>query len=138
MTSPRRFPEKVLAAVGDNSIIGIQAGTRPHRVIGIWAVVVARRVFVRSWSVRPEGWFRAFLEEPRGILHVDGRELRVRTVLTRSERLKDLVDRAYERKYDTPGSIQYVKDLKRAKSRNTTTELVPLRERARGSPKRPG
>ena len=125
--TPHRFPAKVLVFVADHSIIGIQAGTRPHRVIGIWAVVVERRVFIRSWTVKKEGWFRTFLEEPRGTLHVDGKKLRVRAVHTRSERLKDAVSRAYERKYDTPGSIQYVKDLRRARSRNATIELVPLR-----------
>jgi hypothetical protein len=40
--------------------------------------------------------------------------------------LKDAVSRAYLEKYSTPGSIKYARDLGRAKSRATTTELVPL------------
>jgi hypothetical protein len=51
-------------------------------------------------------------------------------VQTRSERLKDAVDRAYLEKYHTPGSIKFARDLVRAKSRATTTELVPLEKRA--------
>lgn len=121
-----RFPSKVVDAIRDAQILGIRAGTRPHRVIGIWVVVVEGRVFVRSWSVKPEGWFRMFQEEPRGIMVVGTREIRIRAVLTRSERLKDAVSRAYLEKYHTPGALKYARDLGRSKSRATTTELVPL------------
>jgi len=36
------------------------------------------------------------------------------------------VSEAYAVKYHTPGSVKYVRDLGREKSRATTTELVPL------------
>lgn len=107
-------------------MLGIRAGTAPHRIIGIWAVVVEGRVFVRSWSRKPRSWWRTFLEEPRGVIEVDGRRLGVRAVQTRSERLKDAVSRAYLDKYDMPGSVKYARDLGRSRSRATTTELVPL------------
>ena len=122
----RGFATKTLATIRDGQVIGIRAGTRPHRFIGIWAVVVEGRVFVRSWSVKPRSWFRTFLEEPRGTVTVDGREIPVRAVFTRSERLKDAVSRAYLEKYHTPGSLKFARDLGGAKSRATTTELVPL------------
>jgi len=124
----RRFPDEILAAIRDGKILGIRAGTQPHRFIGIWAVVVQERVFVRSWSLKPRSWYRTFLKEPQGVVQVAGREMPVRAVRTRSERLKDAVDRAYLEKYSTPGSIKYARDLGRAKSRATTTELVPLLE----------
>jgi hypothetical protein len=122
----RRFPARVLASLREGKILGIRAGTAPHRIIGIWAVVVEGRVFVRSWSLKPRSWWRTFLEEPRGMIEVDGRRLSVRAVQTRSERLKDAVSRAYLDKYDTPGSVKYARDLGRPRSRATTTELVPL------------
>ena len=102
------------------------AGAVAHRFIGIWAVVVEGRVFVRSWSLKPRSWYRTFLREPRGAIRVAGREIAVRAVRTRSERVKDAVDRAYLEKYNTPGSIKYARDLGRAKSRATTTELRPV------------
>ena len=120
-----KFPAKIVDAIDAGKILGIRAGTKPHRIIGIWAVVVERRVFVRSWSMKPRSWWRTFLEEPRGVIEIDGRELPVRAVQTRSERLKDLVDKAYAEKYDTPGSLQYVRDFRQKKRRDTTTELVP-------------
>lgn len=126
MKAKRRFPNDILAAIRDGKILGLRAGTQPHRFIGIWAVVVEGRVFVRSWSLKPRSWYRTFLEEPRGTVQVDGRETGVRAVRTRSEHLKDAVDRAYMTKYNTPGSIKYARDLGRAKSRATTTELVPF------------
>jgi hypothetical protein len=106
-------------------IVGIRAGLAPHRIIGIWAVVVEGRVFVRSWSLKPRSWHRAFLDDPRGVLAIGGEEIDVRAVRTRSERLKAAVDRAYLEKYTTPGSIGFARDLGRKKSRETTTELVP-------------
>ena len=125
MGTRRGFGAAIRAAIRDGQILGIRAGTKPHRVIGIWAVVVEGRVFVRSWSLKPRSWYRAFLEEPRGVIQVSGREIPVRAVHTRSERLKDAIDRAYLEKYDTPGALKFARDLGRAKSRATTTELVP-------------
>ena len=125
MKAKRGFPKEVVAAIHDGKILGIRAGTKPHRIIGIWAVVVENRVFVRSWSLKPRSWYRAFLEEPIGVIEVDGREIPVRAVFTRSERLKTAVDRAYREKYNTPGSLHYVRGFARKKRRDTTTELVP-------------
>jgi hypothetical protein len=123
----RSFPKRVVDAVHEGKILGIRAGTGPRRTIGIWAVVVEGRVFVRSWSRKPRSWWRTFLEEPSGIIEVEGRKIEVRAVQTRSERLKDAVSRAYLEKYDTPGSLKYARDLGRKPSRDTTTELVPRR-----------
>ena len=126
MKAKRRFSDDVLAAMDKGKILGIKAGTGPHRFIGIWAVVVEGRVFVRSWSLKPRSWYRTFLEEPRGAINVEGREIAVRAVQTRSERLKDAVSRAYLEKYTSPGSVKYAQDMGGPKSRATTTELVPL------------
>jgi hypothetical protein len=125
-TAKKRFPDEIVAAIRDGKILGIRAGTQPHRIIGIWAVVVEGRVFVRSWSLKPRSWYWTFLEDPEGIIQVGDLQIPVRAVRTRSERLKDAVDRAYLEKYDTTGSIQYARDLGGEKSRATTTELVPL------------
>jgi hypothetical protein len=122
----RRFADDVVAAIDHGKILGIRAGKGPHRFIGIWAVVVQGRVFVRSWSLKPRSWWRTFLAEPRGAIEVEGRALPVRAVRTRSERLKDAIDAAYLAKYHTPGSVKYARELGRERSRATTTELVPL------------
>ena len=126
MKAKRRFPKGTLAAIRDGKILGIRAGTNPHRIIGIWAVVVEGRVFVRSWSLKPRSWYRTFIEEPRGVIEVNGREILVRAVFNRSERLKTAVDRAYREKYNTPGSRHFVRGFAHKKRRDTTTELVPL------------
>ncbi|MFN2511452.1 MAG: DUF2255 family protein [Pyrinomonadaceae bacterium] len=122
----KAFPKNILESIRDEKILGIRAGMKPHRVIGIWAVVVGGRVFVRSWSMKPRSWYRAFLEEPRGVIVVNDREIPVRAVNTRSERLKDAVTRAYREKYNTPGSLHFVKGFALKKRRDTTTELVPM------------
>jgi hypothetical protein len=124
MTASRRFSACVLAAVEDGKMLRIRAGT-DHRFIGIWVVVVTGRVFVRSWNDKPGGWYRAFLEEPRGAIEINGREIAIRAKKTTSERLMDGVEAAYGMKYTTPASRQYVQGFKRPRRRLTTMELVP-------------
>jgi hypothetical protein len=127
MKPKNRFPDEILESIRKEKIIGIRAGgNSTHRVIGIWAVVVEKRVFVRSWSMKPRSWWRTFLEDPYGTLIVGKKEFSIRARQTRSERLKDLVSTAYKEQYNTPGSAQYVKDMSGKKSRETTTELVPV------------
>ena len=127
MKPTNRFPGEVLESIRKEKIIGIRAGTNStHRVIGIWAVVVERRIFVRSWSLKPRSWWRTFLEDPHGMMTVGKQEFSIRAIQTRSERLKDLVSAAYKKQYNTPGSVQYVKEMSRKRSRETTTELVLL------------
>ena len=121
-----RFSKDVLDAVARSLVLGVRAGTKPHRIIGIWAVVVEGRIFVRSWSLKERSWWRTFLEEPRGVMAIGGREFEVRAIRTRSERPKAAVDHAYAEKYHTPASMKWVRDLRGQKSRETTTELAPL------------
>jgi len=122
---PERLPEHVVASIRDARFLRIRCGARPHRAIGIWAVVVEGRVFVRSWSLTPGGWYRTLREEPVAVVQIGTRNVPVRAVFTRSKRLLDLVSRAYLEKYKTPGSLRYARDLGSKRSRATTTELVP-------------
>ncbi len=125
MSKKNNFTDEILTTLRREKILGIRAGRdASHRVIGIWVVVVEGRVFVRSWSMKPRSWWRTFLEDPHGIIVIGTQEIPIHAVQTRSERLKDLVTAAYKEKYNTPGSVQYVKDMSKKKSRDTTTELV--------------
>jgi hypothetical protein len=123
-----KFSKEILETIQKDKIIGLRAGTKSHRFIGLWAVVVEGRVFVRSWSFSRDGWHQTLLKEPVGEIQVGVKKtpivLKVRAVQTRSERLKDAVSVAYKVQYPTPGSAKYVKDLCGKKSKGTTTELV--------------
>jgi hypothetical protein len=126
-----RFTDDVIEELDKRKILGIRAGSAsgmasPHRFIGVWMVVVEKRLFIRSWSLEPRSWYRTFLIDPIGAVTIGKREFPVRAVQTRSERLKDAVSKAYAAKYTTPASKKYVRDLSGPKSRRTTTELVPL------------
>lgn len=121
----RRFSKPVLTAIHQSKILGIRAGIRPHRFIGIWVVVVNGRVFVRPWNDKPNGWYRAFLEDPRGVIQAAAREIPIRAKKTRGERLMDAIDLAYAVKYPTPGSRGYVRGFALSRRRMTTTELLP-------------
>ena len=124
-----QFTDETLATINKDRILGIRAGEESHhRVIGIWVVVVDRRVFVRSYTMKPGGWWRTFLEDPYGEIFVSKRKrgIKVRAAQTRSEKLKDAVSAAYKEKYNTRGSVGYVEEMSRSPLRDTTTELVPV------------
>jgi hypothetical protein len=121
----RSFSRPMLAAIGDSKILRLRAGARSdHRFIGIWAVVVDGRVFVRSWTLRPGGRYRTFLEDPIGTIRVGDKEIRVRAIRARSSRIRDAVDRAYAEKYSTPGAVKYVRGFRAPRRREATMELV--------------
>ena len=126
MKANKHFADGLLAALQKSSILRIRAGTGAHRFIAIWFVVVDSRILVRSWSIKPEGWYRTFLKEPRGTIQLGKSEIPVRAKPIRTERLRSAVDRAYLAKYNTKGAIKYAKDLCLPKSRASTLELVPL------------
>ena len=130
MSAATRFPSIALTALAARSVLRIRAG-RTHRFIGIWMVVVEGRLFVRSWGVTPDGWYRRLLTDRRGFVRLGGRTVPVSAVPTRSARLRDAIDRAYLRKYSAAGALKYARDLARQKSRATTTELRPAGRQAR-------
>ena len=125
MISRRTLPRTVVAAIDEAKILGVRAGTgTSHRFIGIWPVVIGGRVFGRSWSLKPDGWYRTFLEDPRGAIQVGSRVVRVRALPARSERIRDAVERAYAVKYPTPGSRRFVRGFRTKRRREATMEFV--------------
>ena len=129
MRTKREFSKDLLAALQASKGLRIRAGSQ-HRFIGIWFVLVRDRLFVRSWSVKPNGWYRTFRRQPRGAVQIEGYEVAVRAVSIGDGRLRDTIDQAYLDKYNSPGAVKYAKDLGRAKSRATTLELVLVSSRA--------
>ena len=122
---PRALPRAIVAAIDQSKILGIKAGARSdHRFIGVWPVVVDGRVFVRSWTIKPDGWYQAFLDDPLGAIQVGERHVRVRAVPARGTRIRDAVERAYALKYSTPASRKYVRGFRTKRRRDTTMEFV--------------
>jgi hypothetical protein len=123
---PRRFSRAVVEAVHGSGIMGIRAGSKSdHRFVGVWPVVVRGRVYARSWTLKRGGWYRTFLEDPLGTIQVGDREIRVRAVRARSERVRDAVEAAYAEKYDTKASQKYVRGFRTQRRREATIEFVP-------------
>lgn len=122
----RTFSRPIVAAVDACKILGVRAGLKSdHRYVGIWPVVVDGRVFGRSWTLKPGGWYRTFLDDPRGTLQVGDREIKIRALPARSERIRDAVEKAYAEKYPTPGSRTYVRGFRTKRRREATMEFVP-------------
>ena len=121
----KRFGAAALRVIHATKYLRIRCGAE-HRHIAIWVVVVDGRVLVRPWNNRRTGWYRAFLEEPRGSAQVGERDVPVRARPVRGEKLNDAVDQAYSEKYTTKANRKYVEGFAAAKRRATTMELVPL------------
>ena len=124
MAPTKRFAPRVLASIHADTFLAIRAGEQ-HRFIHIWGVVVGGRVFVRSWTIKPNGWYRAFLEDSAGAIRIGEREIQVRARPARGTRLNDAVDRAYLEKFPTKGWRKYAVGLADPARRATTLELLP-------------
>ena len=123
---PKRLSRPVVTAADAAGIMGIRAGAKSdHRFVGVWPIVVDGRLFARSWTQRRGGWYRTFLEDRLGVIQVGDRELRVRAIPVKSERLRDKIEDAYAEKYDTKASQKYVRGFRTPRRRDTTTEFVP-------------
>ena len=106
--------------------MGIRAGAKSdHRFVGVWPIVVGGRLFARSWTQSRGGWYQTFLDDPLGMIQVGERELRVRAIRVKSERLRDRIEDAYAEKYHTKASQKYVRGFRAPRRRDTTTEFVP-------------
>lgn len=120
----KRFSDRRVAAFADAAILGVRSGTE-HRYTGVWVVVVQGRIFVRSWNDKPTGWYRAFLDEPRGSVTLADAEIRVRGTPVRSARTRSAVSEAYAEKYPTKGSVKWVRGFAEPAREAHTLELLP-------------
>jgi hypothetical protein len=121
-----RFPPTLVRSLDAAKILGVRAGGRStHRFTGVWVVVVGGRVFARSWSVKPDGWYAAFREEPLGTIQVGERRVRVRVRPVNGERILDAIEQAYAEKYPTPASAKWVRGFRSRERRAATLEFVP-------------
>ena len=102
-----KFSKAIVEEAQSAKIMGVRAGTE-HKYTGVWVVVVEGRVFARSWSDKPTGWFRAFKKQPAGTIQIGEREISVRGKLVRSARILDAVTAAFGEKYNTKGSQKWV------------------------------
>jgi hypothetical protein len=88
-------------------------------------VVVNGRVYARSWGVSPDGWYQAFVEDPDGAIRIGEREIRVRAIQVRGDRVRDKVEEGYAKKFTTEASRKWVRGFKTPRRRAATLEFVP-------------
>ena len=123
---PKRLSRPVIAAADAAGIMGIRAGARSdHKFRGVWPIVVDGRLFARSWTQTRGGWYQTFLDDPVGVIQVGDREVRIRAVRVKSERIRDKIEDAYAEKYDTKASQKYVRGFRTSRRRETTIEFAP-------------
>ena len=112
-------------AIDGAKIIGVRAGERSdHKFTGVWPIVIEGRVFARSWTQTPDGWYQSFRDKLLGVIQVGDRQVRVRARPVRSERILDAIEDAYAAKYPTPGSRKYVRGFRTPRRRAATLEFT--------------
>jgi hypothetical protein len=125
----KKLSRTLVAAIDESSILGIRAGARSdHCFTGVWPIVLDGRVFARSWSRKPDGWYSVFLVNPLGTIQVGKRHVRIRAVKVLSERVRDAIEEAYAAKYPTPSSRKYVRGFRTA-ARKLPSLAISLRAR---------
>jgi len=124
MAKDQKFSAKIVEALRKAKIIGVRSGSE-HRYTGVWVVVVGNRVFARSWSDKPTGWFRAFKREPKGAVQVEKIEIPVQAKQVRSSRILDSVTEAFAEKYNTKGSLKWVEGFAEPERTANTVEFKP-------------
>ena len=124
VTKSERFDDAIVKAARIAKIAGVRAGTE-HRYTGVWIVVVDDRLFVRSWNDKPTGWFRAFRNQPTGMLKIATREFPVRGKPVPSSPIRAAVTKAFAEKYDTKASQKWVKGFGEPERLRKTLEFVP-------------
>lgn len=129
-TKSERFDDAIVEAARNAKIVGVRAGSQ-HRYTGVWVVVVDARLFVRSWNNKSTGWFRAFRNQPTGMLQLATLEIPVRGKLVRSSRIRDAVSKAFGEKYSTKASQKWVKGFAEPERLVNTLEFVPRNYAAR-------
>ena len=124
MPKSDRFPAEVVEMLRSAKILGVRAGSS-HKFTGVWPVVVDGRLFARSWSDKPTGWFQAFRAERTGAIQFAHVELDVRARIVRGDRLRDAVTRAFAEKYPTKGSRKWVEGFAEPARAANTIEFIP-------------
>ena len=119
-----KFSKTIIEAAQSAKIMGVRAGTE-HKFTGVWIVVVEGRIFARSWSDKPTGWFRAFKKQPAGTIQIGDREIPVRGKPVRSARILDVVTEAFGEKYNTKASRKWVDGFAEPERLATTLEFIP-------------
>ena len=119
-----KFANAIVEAARSAKIMGVRAGSE-HKFTGVWVVVVEDRIFARSWSDKPTGWFRAFRKQPVGKIQIGEREIPVRGKPVRSGRILDAVTLAFGEKYNTKASRKWVDGFAEPQRLATTLEFIP-------------
>ena len=119
-----KFSKAIVEAAQSAKIMGVRSGTE-HKFTGVWVVLVEGRIFARSWSDKPTGWFRAFRKQPAGTIQIRDREIPVRGKLVRSARILDAVTAAFGEKYNTKASQKWVDGFAEPERLATTLEFIP-------------
>lgn len=119
-----KFSKAIVEAAQGAKIMGVRSGTE-HKFTGVWVVVVEGRIFARSWSDKPTGWFRAFRKQPAGTLQIGDREIPVRGKPVRAARILDAITAAFGEKYNTKASQKWVDGFAEPERLATTLEFIP-------------
>jgi hypothetical protein len=90
---------EVVDLVNNAEMPELRAG-ETHSFSPVWMVVVDGRIFCRQYKLNMKSWYNAFLDDPSGYIHVNGKEFKVRGVVPVDlASLQERINQAYVEKY---------------------------------------
>jgi len=100
---------------------------QPHRAT-IWCVVVGPHVYVRSVNGAQAHWYQELNSQSSAAIHVNGRKIMVQADRVSDEQTQDLVNAAYQRKYELyPQDVAW---MMAPEIQGTTLRVRPMPARA--------
>lgn len=106
------FPTDFYNYITNNTLIEIKGGLERKTFLSIWMVKVGTRVFARSWNKSKKSWFTELQKTGDGqikygekIINITGEKLNF------NDKMNQLIDIAYLKKYTQEANISYVKGI---------------------------
>lgn len=116
----------IISYINSNNLVGIRGGSKPRDFLNIWMVVVAGRIFARSWSMSERSWYTAFLAEETGAIKCGETEVAVRGIIPADiETLGPMINQAYLQKYTSEHNRPYARGIVQPEHMAKTLELIP-------------
>jgi hypothetical protein len=116
---------KAIDHIQSNNLIGLKAGSKRETFLEIWMVVVANRIFARSWGFAEKSWYNTFLADNKGQIKCGDTIYKIEAVIPKDlYELTEQVNAAYLNKYNFGSNAAYAQGIIEQKHIDKTMEFI--------------
>ncbi|MCC6816820.1 MAG: DUF2255 family protein [Saprospiraceae bacterium] len=104
--------EFLINYIKHHNLIGIKAGSSRSKFLEIWMVVFDNMIFARSWGLKENSWYNAFLRDSRGQLKCDHVIIDIiATPVLKMDPIHEKINMAYLEKYNSGQNAYYAQGI---------------------------